>query len=187
MTARKTEIDGRFSDSEENHHFIWHLGPSCVARRSRKHFKSKQGVCLMPTLGRNAPWSRCTVSLRSRRQRERPRSTGDSEGNHHFIWHLGPSCVAKRTREHFKSGQGVRLMPTLERDAPWGRCTVSLCSRRQRERPKSTSDFEENHHFILHLGPCCIAKRSREHFKSKQGVHPTPILERNAPLEQAYS
>jgi len=35
-------------------------------------------VCIKPTLERNAPWSRCTASLRSRRQRERPRWTGDS-------------------------------------------------------------------------------------------------------------
>ena len=80
----------------------------------------------------------CTGSLRPRRQRERPRSTGDSEENHHFIWHLGPSCVAKRSREHFKSKQGVCLTPTLEHNAPLSRCTVSLCSRRQRERPYST-------------------------------------------------
>ena len=45
------------------------------------------------------------VSHRSCRQRNRPKSTGDSEENHHFIWHLGPSCVAKRSREHFKSEQ----------------------------------------------------------------------------------
>ena len=61
--------------------------------------------------------------------------------NHHFIWQLGPSCVAKRLREHFKSKQGVHLMPTLERNAPWSRRTVSLCSRRQRESPKSTGEF----------------------------------------------
>ena len=78
--------------------------------------------------------------IRSRRQRGRPRSTGDSEENHHFIWHLGPSCVAKRSREHFKSEQGVHFTPTLERNAPWSRRTVSLRSRRQRERPRSTGD-----------------------------------------------
>ena len=39
---------------------------TCVAKLSREHFKSKQGVRLMPTLERNAPWSRRTVSLRSR-------------------------------------------------------------------------------------------------------------------------
>jgi len=73
--ARKTEIDGRFC---ENHHFIWHLGPSCVAKRSREHVKREHVVCLMPTLVRDAPWSRCTVRLRSLREHERPRSTGGS-------------------------------------------------------------------------------------------------------------
>ena len=125
----------------------------------------------MPILGNNAPWSRRTVSLRSRRQRERPKSTGDFKENHHFIWHLSPSCVAKRSREHFKSKQGVHLMPTLERNAPWSRRTVSL---RQRERPKSTGDSEDQ--FIWHRGPSCVAKRSREHLKSKQGAHLTPCL-----------
>ena len=71
-------------DSEENHHFILHLGSSCVAKRSREHFKSEREVCLTPILERNAPWSRHTVSFRSRRQRERPKLTGDSEGNHHY-------------------------------------------------------------------------------------------------------
>ena len=66
--------------SEGNHHYIWPLGPSCVAKRAREHFKSKQGIHLTPTLERNAPWSRRTVSFRSRRQRERPKSTGHSEG-----------------------------------------------------------------------------------------------------------
>ena len=75
------------------------LGPSCVAKRSREHFTSKQGLHLMPTLERNAPWSRRTFSLCSRRQRESPKAIGDSEGNHHFIWHLGRSCVAKRNGE----------------------------------------------------------------------------------------
>ena len=147
-SRRQRERPKSTGDFKENHHFIWHLGPSCVAKRSREHFKRKQGVHLTPTLERNAPWSRRTVSLCSHRQRERPKSTGDSEENHHFIWHLGPSCVAKRLREHFKSKQGVHLTPTLERNAPWSRRTVSLCSRRQRERPKSTGDSEENHHFI---------------------------------------
>ena len=130
----------------------------------------------MPTLEHNAPWSRCTVSLRSRRQRERPKSTGDSEGNHHFIWHLGPSCVAKRSREHFKSKQGVHLTPTLERNAPWSRRTVSLRYRRQRERPKSTGDSEENRHFIWRIGPSCVAKRSREHFKASRAFTLCPHL-----------
>ena len=66
-------------DSEENRHFIWQIGPSYVAKRARGHFKSKQGIHLTPTLERNAPWSTRTVSFRSRRQRERPKSTGDSE------------------------------------------------------------------------------------------------------------
>ena len=98
----------------------------------------------MPTLGRNAPWSRCTVSLRSRRQRERPKSTGDSEENHQFIWRPGPSCVAKQSRERFKSKDEVHFTPTLEGNAPWSRRIVSLRSRRQRERPKSTGDFKED-------------------------------------------
>ena len=113
----------------EEHHYIWPLGPFCVAKRAREHFKSKQGVYLTPTLERNAPWSRRTVSLRSRRQRERPKSTGHREGNHHYIWPLGPSCVAKRAREHFKSKQGIHLTPTL--DAPWSRRRVSFCLRVQ--------------------------------------------------------
>ena len=72
-SAKDRKLTG---DSEENHLFIWHLGPSCVAKRSRKHFKSKQGDNLTPELERNAPWSRRTVSLRSRRQRERPKIDG---------------------------------------------------------------------------------------------------------------
>ena len=158
-SRRQRERPKSTGDSEGNHHFIWHLGPSCVAKRSREHFKSEQGVHLTPELERIAPWSRHTVSLRTRRQQERPKSTGDSEENHHFIWHLGPSCDAKRSREHFKSKQGVHLTPKLKRNAPWSRRTVSLRSRRQRERPKSTGDSEENHHFIWHLGPSCDAKR----------------------------
>ena len=82
--------------------------------------KASRAFILCP-LERNAPWSRSTVSLCSHRQQERPRSTGDSEESHHFIWHLGPSCGAKRLREHFKSKQGVHLTPTLERNAPWSR------------------------------------------------------------------
>ena len=145
MSRRKVSLCSRLQrerpkstgDSEENHHFIWHPGPSCVAKRLREHFKSKQGVNLMHTLERIAPWSRCTVSLRSRRQRERPRSTGDSEENHHFIWHLDPSCVAKRSRDHFKSKQGVHLMPTLERNAPWSRQAVTLCSCRHSAKDRN--------------------------------------------------
>ena len=151
-------------DSEESFHYIGPLGPSCVAKRAREHFKSKQGVYLTPTLERNAPWSRRTVSFRSRRQRERPKSTGDSEGNHHYIWPLGPSCVAKQSREHFKCKQGVHLTPSLERNASWSRRTASLRSLRQHERPKSRGDSEENRHFIWHLRPSCFAIRSREHF-----------------------
>ena len=98
----------------------------CHCLRRQEHLKSKQGVHLTLKLERSAPWSRRTVSLRSHRQRERPKSTGDSEENHHFIWHPGPSCVAKRSREHFKSKQGVHLRPKLERNAPWSRRTVSF-------------------------------------------------------------
>ena len=145
-------------DSEETQDYIWHLGPSCVAKRSPEDFKSKQSVHLTPTLERNAPWSRRTVSLHSRRQRERPKSMGDSEENHHFIWHPGPSCAAKRSREHLKSKQGIRFTPTLERNAPWSRRSLSLRSCRQCERPKSTGDSEENRHFIWHLCPSCVAK-----------------------------
>ena len=119
------------------------LLPNDTAKRSREHFQSNHDVCLMPTLERNAPWSRRKVSFHSRRQHERPKSTGDSEKVHHYTWHLGPSCVAKRSREHFTSNQGVHLTPTLERNAPWSRRTVSFCSRRQRERPKLTGYSEE--------------------------------------------
>ena len=87
-------------DSEENHHFIWHLGPSCVAKQSREHFKCKQGVHLTPSLERNASWSRRTASLRSLRQRKRPKSRGDSEENHHFIWHLGPTSALPNATEN---------------------------------------------------------------------------------------
>ena len=135
-------------DSEENHRFIWHLGPSCVAKRSRERSKSEWGVCLTPILERNAPWSRRTLSVRSCRPRKRPKSTTDSEENHHFIWHLGPSLIAKRAREQSKSEWGVCLAPILERNAPWSRRTLSVSSCRQRNKPKSTGDSEENHHYI---------------------------------------
>ena len=138
-------------DSEENHHFIWHLGPSCVAKRSREQSKSEWGVCLTPILERNTPWSRRTLSLRSLRQRNRPKSTGDSEENHHFVCHLGFSCVAKRSREHSKSKWGVCLTPILERNAPWSRRTTNLRSCRQRNRPKSTGDSVERS--SLYLAP----------------------------------
>ena len=39
------------------------------------------------------------VRVDSAKDRERPRSTGDSEENHNFIWHLGPSYVAQRNGE----------------------------------------------------------------------------------------
>ena len=103
--------------------------PPALPNDHQNTSKASRAFALRPHLS-NAPWSRRTVSLRSRRKRERPKATGDSEGNRHFIWHLGPSCVAKRSPEHFKSKQGVCVTLTLERNAPWSRFTVDLRSRR---------------------------------------------------------
>ena len=129
----------------------------------------------MRTLEHNVPWSRRTDGLRSRRQRERPRSTGDSEENHHFIWHLGPSCVTKQSREHFKSEQGVCITPTLERNAPLSRRTVSLRSPSWR-RPAERLDDS-----VVFFCPAGSASSSRLPFSDKSKLGRRKVASANDP------
>ena len=67
----------------------------------------------MPTLERNAPWSRCTVSLRSRRQRERLISTGDSEEITTLFGTSVPPALPNDHENTSKASRAFTLRPHL--------------------------------------------------------------------------